>query len=49
MTDSLSRVISRFIISTDYDNLPPEVVDKMKAALFHSLLVSIIGADTSHG
>jgi len=49
MTDSLSRVISRFIISTDYDNLPPEVVDKMKASLFHSLLVSIIGADTSHG
>ncbi len=49
MTESLSRVISRFIISTDYDNLPAEVVDKMKTSLFHSLMVSILGSDTNHG
>ncbi|MCH2526236.1 MAG: MmgE/PrpD family protein [Dehalococcoidia bacterium] len=49
MTESLSRILSRFIISTDYDNLPPEVIDKMKTSLFHSLVVSILGAETSHG
>ncbi|MCH8745567.1 MAG: MmgE/PrpD family protein [Chloroflexi bacterium] len=49
MTDSLSRTLSRFVAQMDYDSLPAPVVDKIKASLLHSLIVSIIGAETSHG
>ena len=49
MTDSLSRTLARFVVSLEYESLPPPVVDKIKASLLHSLVVSIIGAGTSHG
>ena len=49
MADSLSRTLSRFVAQMDYEVLPASVVDKIKASLLHSLIVSIIGAETSHG
>jgi len=49
MPDSLSRTFSKFAVSLDYDMLPAEVVDKMKASILHAMIVSIIGAETSHG
>ena len=49
MPDSLSRTLARYVVSLDYESLPPEVVDKIKASLLHSLIISIVGAETSHG
>ncbi len=49
MTDSLSRTLSRFVASMNYETLPASVVDKIKASLLHALIVSIVGAETSHG
>ena len=49
MADSLSRTLARFVVSMDYESLPPRVVDKIKASLLHALIISIVGADTSHG
>ena len=49
MADSLSRTLSRFVVSLEYASLPPNVIDKIKASLLHALIISIVGADTSHG
>ena len=49
MADSLSRTLARFVVSLGYESLPPWVVDKIKASLLHALIISIVGADTSHG
>ena len=49
MADSLSRTLARFAVSLNYESLPPMVVDKIKASLLHALIISIVGADTSHG
>ena len=49
MADSLSRTFARFVVSLDYESLPPMVVDKIKASLLHALIISCVGADTSHG
>jgi 2-methylcitrate dehydratase PrpD len=49
MPDSLSRTLARYVVSLDYESLPPQVVDKIKASLLHSLIISIVGAETSHG
>ncbi len=49
MPDSLSRTFARYVTVLDYEALPPQVVDKMKASVLHALVVAIIGADTSHG
>ena len=49
MTDSLSRTFARYVSSLKYSELPPQVVDKVKASVLHGLIVSIIGAETSHG
>ena len=49
MPDSLSRTLARFVTALDYEALPPQVVDKMKASVLHALVVSIIGLGTSHG
>ncbi len=49
MPDSISRTLARFSRSLEYENLPPQVVDKVKASLLHQLIIAIIGADTSHG
>ena len=49
MPDSLSRTFARHVSYLHYDNLPPQVVDKIKASLLHMLIVSILGSETSHG
>jgi 2-methylcitrate dehydratase PrpD len=49
MADSLSRVFSQFVSNLRYEKLPIEVVDKLKASLLHSMVVSIIGAGTEQG
>lgn len=49
MGDSLSRSLARYLSSLDYDALPAEVVDKIKASLLHALVIAIVGAGTSHG
>lgn len=49
MVDSLTRTFSRFARNLRFEQLPEEVVDKMKASLLHALIVSLIGANTEHG
>jgi 2-methylcitrate dehydratase PrpD len=49
MADSLSRTLARYIVSLEYEALPPQVVDKIKASLLHSMIVSIIGSETGPG
>ena len=49
MPDSLSRTFSKFLCNLAYDDLPPEVVDKVKASLLHAAVVSLVGAETRHG
>ena len=49
MADSLSRTLARHVASLKFEALPPEVVDKVKASLLHALIISIVGAGTSHG
>ncbi len=49
MPEALSRTYARFVASLEYEHLPPEVTDKLKASLLHAMVVSIIGAQTSHG
>ena len=49
MADSLTRTFARYICPLRYDDLPPAVVDKIKASLLHALIISIVGANTSHG
>ena len=49
MTDSLSRIFARYVSNLQYSHLPPAVVDKIKASVLHSLIISISGAETSHG
>ena len=49
MPDSLSRTFSKFICNLAYDDIPPEVVDKVKASLLHAAVVSLVGAETHHG
>ncbi len=49
MPDSLSRTFARYVTSLDYEALPDEAVDKIKASVLHALVVSIIGLSTTHG
>ncbi len=49
MADSLTRTFSRFAKNLRYEQLPEEVIDKLKASLLHAMVVSIIGAGTEHG
>ena len=49
MGDSLTRTFSKYVCPLTYADLPAAVVDKIKASLLHALIVSIVGADTSHG
>ena len=49
MADSLSRTFARYVAALEYEALPPEVVDKIKASLLHALIFSMVGAETSHG
>ena len=49
MADSLSRTFAQYVSSLDFESLPPQVVDKVKASLLHALIISIVGAETSSG
>ena len=46
---SLSRTFARFVTALEFDSLPPEVVDKIKASVLHAMVTAIVGADTAHG
>lgn len=49
MAEALARTYARFITGLDYAQLPPAVVDKLKASLLHATFVSLVGAQTEHG
>ena len=49
MAESLTRTFARYLSTLDFEALPPAVVDKLKASLLHALVISIVGAGTSHG
>ena len=49
MPDSLSRRLARFAANLTYDDLPPPVVDKIKALTLHGLVMSVVGAGTPEG
>ncbi|MEK7814276.1 MAG: MmgE/PrpD family protein, partial [Chloroflexota bacterium] len=49
MAESLSRTFARYVTTLQYEALPPEVVDKVKASLLHAFIIAIVGAGTSHG
>ncbi|MBC8280183.1 MAG: MmgE/PrpD family protein [Chloroflexi bacterium] len=49
MPEALSRSYARFVSSLTYDQLPDQVVDKLKASVLHAMAVSLIGAKTHHG
>ena len=49
MVDSVSRTFTRYVYSLNFESLPPEVVDKIKTSLLHSLIIAIVGGETSHG
>ena len=46
---ALARSYAKFISSLNYNDLPIQVADKLKASILHALVVSIIGAQTHHG
>jgi hypothetical protein len=48
MTVSLSRRFARWTAGLDYDQLPPAVVDKVKALTLHALTSAVLGAPTTH-
>ena len=49
MAESLTRTLAKFITTLNYETVPLQALDKMKASLLHSLIVSIVGAETTHG
>lgn len=49
MAETLNRQLSRFVSALDYDALPADVVDKVKASLVHGLVTAFIGAKTDAG
>jgi 2-methylcitrate dehydratase PrpD len=49
MVESLSRTFARYVATLQYEELPPEVVDKVKASVLHALIIAIVGAGSSHG
>ena len=46
---SISRTLARYFQALDYDALPAQVVDKIKASLLHGLIIAILGEGTHHG
>jgi 2-methylcitrate dehydratase PrpD len=47
MSDSISRRLARFAAALDFDSLPANVVDKIKASLVHGLVMSFAGRKTA--
>lgn len=48
MADSISRQFARWAANVTYEDLPPDVVDKVKALLLHALTSAVLGARTAH-
>jgi 2-methylcitrate dehydratase PrpD len=48
MADSISRQFARWAANLTYDDLPAEVVDKVKALLLHALTSAVLGAPSAH-
>ncbi len=48
MADSISRQFARWAANLTYDDLPPAVVDKVKALILHALTSAVLGARTAH-
>ena len=46
---SIARILAGYVHELDYETLPPQVVDKIKASLLHALVVAIVGEGTAHG
>ncbi len=49
MGDPISRQFARWSAALKYEDLPPAVVDKVKALTFHHLVSSVFGAQTDRG
>ena len=49
MPQSLSRQLASYAESLSYDDLPPRVIDKLKALTLHGLVMSMIGGGTAEG
>ena len=47
-TPSISRQFARWAANLRFDDLPPEVVDKVKALMLHALTSAIFGAQDAH-
>src|SRR5712692_5015597 len=48
MADSISRQFARWAANLRYEDLPAEVVDKVKALMLHALAGAVLGAPTAH-
>ncbi len=48
MADSISRQFARWAAELRYEDLPPEVVDKVKALMLHALTSAVLGAPMAH-
>jgi hypothetical protein len=48
VVDSVSRQFARWAANLRYEDLPPEVVDKVKAFLLHALTGAVLGAPQEH-
>ena len=48
MASSISRQFARWAAGLRYEDLPPEVVDKVKALMLHALTSAVLGAPTAH-
>lgn len=48
-TDSLSRQFARWAVETTYDDLPPEVIEKLRSLLLLHLVAGLHGLSDEHG
>ncbi len=48
MAESISRQFARWAGNLKYEDLPPEVVDKVKAFLLHALTSAVLGSPMAH-
>ncbi|MFN8556351.1 MAG: MmgE/PrpD family protein [Dehalococcoidia bacterium] len=48
MADSISRQFARWTANLRYEDLPPAVVDKVKALLLHALTSAVLGGATAN-
>jgi 2-methylcitrate dehydratase PrpD len=49
MADSIARQFARWAANLRYEDLPPAVVDKVKALMLHALTSAVLGATTENG